>query len=52
MVQSTPVFPFNWSKHVNREITMQKREVSSTISQAVALAKKEDNLTRNLCQLL
>lgn len=49
MAQSTLVFLFNWSEQVNREITMQKKEVSLAISQAVALAKKENNnLTRNL----
>lgn len=49
MVQSTLVFLFNWSEQVNTEITMQKKEVSLTISQAVALDKKENkNLTRNL----
>lgn len=49
MVQSTLVFVFNWSEQVDREITIQKEEVSLGNSLAVLLAKKaSSNLTRNL----
>lgn len=49
MVQSTLVFLFNWSEQVDKEITMQKEEVSVRVSLAVFLAKKaSSNLTRSL----
>lgn len=49
MVQSTLVYLFNWREQVDREITVQKEEVSLRISLAVVLAKKaSSNLTRNL----